>query len=180
MEEPDPRIIRAAAAGDEAAFTALMRSAQPHVWRFLRHLLGNDDQAADVTQETFVRVHAALGRFRHQARFSTWLFAIARNAAVDEQRRGARRQRLQLALGRPRPASDASLGSEVRAALASLSPRLREAFVLVEVFGQPYQDAAEVLGVPVGTVKSRVFRARLELVRWFEEDEALRDGGHGG
>ena len=168
MDEPDPKVIRAAAAGDEAAFTALMRSAQPHVWRFLRHLLGNDEQAADVTQETFVRVHAALGRFRHQARFSTWVFTIARNAAIDEQRRGARRQRLQQALGRPRPAPDASLGTEVRAALASLSPRLREAFVLVEVFGRPYQDAAEVLGVPVGTVKSRVFRARLELVQWFD------------
>lgn len=180
MEEPDPKVIRAAAAGDEAAFTVLMRAAQPHVWRFLRHVLGNDEQAADVTQETFVRVHASLGRFRHQARFSTWLFSIARNAAVDEQRRGARRQRLQHALARPRPAGDASLSTEVRAALASLSPRLREAFVLVEVFGQPYQDTAEILGVPVGTAKSRVFRARLELVRWFEEDEGVREGGRGG
>jgi RNA polymerase sigma-70 factor (ECF subfamily) len=179
MDEPDPRVIVAAAAGDEAAFTALMRSAQPHVWRFLRHLLGDEDLAADVTQETFVRAHGALGRFRHQARFSTWLFTIARNAAVDEQRRGARRQRLQHALATPRPAADASLGTEVRAALASLSPRLREAFVLVEVFGQPYQDAAEVLGVPTGTVKSRVFRARLELVAWFDEGAAT-EGGHGG
>jgi RNA polymerase sigma-70 factor (ECF subfamily) len=179
MDEPDPRVIRAAASGDEAAFTALMRSAQPHVWRFLRHLLGDDEQAADVTQETFVRVHRSLGRFRHQARFSTWLFAIARNAAVDEQRRGARRQRLQNAIARPRAAPDASLGMEVRTALAALSPRLREAFVLVEVFGQPYQDAAEILGVPLGTVKSRVFRARLELVAWFDEGSAA-GGGHGG
>jgi len=179
MDEPDPRVIRAAAAGDEAAFTMLMRAAQPHVWRFLRHLLGDDEQAADVTQETFVRVHRALGRFRHQARFSTWLFQIARNAAVDEQRRGARRQRLQAAIARPRPAADASLGAEVRAALASLSPRLREAFVLVEVFGQPYQEASEVLGVPIGTVKSRVFRARLELVRWFDAD-AASEGSHSG
>lgn len=179
MDEPDPRVIRAAASGDEAAFTALMRATQPHVWRFLRHLLGDEELAADVTQETFIRVHHALGRFRHQSRFSTWLFKIARNAAVDEQRRGARRQRLHDAIARPRPAADASLGTEVRAALASLSPRLREAFVLVEVFGQPYQDAAEVLGVPTGTVKSRVFRARLELVSWFDEGIAS-EGGHGG
>ena len=179
MDEPDPRVIRAAAAGDDAAFTALMRASQAHVWRFLRHLLGDDDLAADVTQETFVRVHRAMDRFQHQARFSTWLFRIARNAAIDEQRRGARRRRLQDAIARPRPAPDASLGTEVRAALAALSPRLREAFVLVEVFGQPYQEAADVLGVPVGTVKSRVFRARVELVDWFDAG-AGTEGGHGG
>ncbi len=179
MDEPDPKVVRAAAAGDEAAFTALMRSAQPHVWRFLRHLLGDEELAADVSQETFVRAYRALGRFRYQARFSTWLFQIARNAAVDERRRGARRQRLQAAVGRPRPAADASLGTELRAAMASLSPRLREAFVLVEVFGLPYQDTAEVLGVPTGTVKSRVFRARLELVHWFDEGETSEEGHRG-
>jgi len=179
MDEPDPKVIRAAAGGDEAAFTEIMRSSQAHVWRFLRHLLGDDELAADVTQETFVRVHGAIDRFQHQARFSTWLFRIARNAAIDEQRRGARRRRLQDAIARPRPAPDASLGTEVRAALSTLSPRLREAFVLVEVFGQPYQEAADVLGVPVGTVKSRVFRARVELVDWFDAG-AGTEGGHGG
>jgi len=179
MEEPDPNVIRAAAAGDQDAFTTLVRAAQPHVWRFLRHVLDDEELAADVTQETFIRVHRALGGFRHQARFSTWLFRIARNAALDEQRRGARRQKLDAAIARPRSASDASLGTEVRAALASLSPLLREAFVLVEVFGQPYKEAAEVLGVPIGTVKSRVFRARLELVNWFNEGEASGSGHSG-
>ena len=179
MEEPDPKVIRSAAAGDDAAFTTIMRAAQPHVWRFLRHMMGDEELAADVTQETFVRVHRALGGFRHQARFSTWLFHIARNAALDEQRRGARRRKLDGAIIGLRSTGDASLGAEVQAALASLSPRLREAFVLVEAFGQPYQEAAEVLGVPIGTVKSRVFRARLELVHWFTEEEAS-ERGHGG
>ena len=156
-----------------------MRSAQPHVWRFLRHLLGDEELAADVSQETFVRAYRALGRFRYQARFSTWLFQIARNAAIDEQRRNARRQRLQSAVARPRHTADASLGAELQAALASLSPPLREAFVLVEVFGLPYRDTADVLGIAVGTVKSRVFRGRLELVRWFDEGEA-GEGAHGG
>ncbi len=177
MEEPDPKVIRAAAAGDVDAFATLVRTSQAHVWRFTRHLLGDDDLAADVTQETFVRVHGNLARFRYEARFSTWLFRIARNAAVDEQRRHAQRQRVAAALPPPRAAPDASLDVEVRAALASLSPPLREAFVLVEVFGRRYQDAAEILGVPVGTVKSRTFRARAELVRWFEQDDSRE--GHG-
>jgi RNA polymerase sigma-70 factor (ECF subfamily) len=179
MDEPDPRTIRAAAAGDEQAFTTLMRAAQPHVWRFVRHLLGDDELAADVTQETFVRVHRSLTRFRFDSRFSTWLFRIARNAAVDEQRRMARRQRIVAAVARPEPSGDGALGTELKTALASLSPRLREAFVLVEVFGLKYQDAAEVLDVPDGTVKSRVFRARLQLVAWFDEGTSLEEGSRG-
>lgn len=177
MEEPDPKVVRAAAAGDVTAFADLVRTSQAHVWRFARHLLGDDDLAADVTQETFVRVHRHLAHFRYEARFSTWLLRIARNAAVDEQRRRAQRQRLTEALPSPRLAPDASLGTEVRTAMASLPPSLREAFVLVEVFGQRYQDAAAVLGVPVGTVKSRVHRARVELVRWFAADDSRE--GHG-
>jgi RNA polymerase sigma-70 factor (ECF subfamily) len=172
MEEPDPRLIRSAAAGDEAAFTALMRSSEAHVWRFVRHLLGDDDMAADVTQETFIRVHRSLARFRFDSRFSTWLFRIARNAAIDEQRRVGRRQRIAAAVTPARPGADGSLGAELKAALQALSPRLREAFVVVEVFGLRYEDAADVLQVPVGTVKSRVFRARLELVGWFGADAA--------
>ena len=149
------------------------------MWRFVRHLLGDDELAADVTQETFVRVHRSLTRFRFDSRFSTWLFRIARNAAVDEQRRMARRQRIVAAVARPEPSGDGALGAELKAALASLSPRLREAFVLVEVFGLKYQDAAEVLDVPDGTVKSRVFRARLQLVDWFDEGTSLEEGSRG-
>lgn len=179
MDEPDPRVIRAAAAGDEEAFTALMRSAQPHVWRFVRHLLGDDELAADVTQETFVRVHQSLPRFRFESRFSTWLFRIARNAAVDEQRQMARRQRLAAVVTAPGSSTDGSLGAELKAALATLTPRLREAFVVVEVFGLRYRDAADVLDVPAGTVKSRVFRARLELVRWFDGGTSVERGAGG-
>ena len=175
MDEPDPRVVRAAAAGDVTAFTELMRVAQPHVWRFVRHILGDDEQAADVTQDTFLRVHRSLPSFRFDARFSTWLFRIARHAAVDELRRSGRRQRLVAAITPPEASADGALGTELKAALAALSPRLREAFVVVEVFGLAYQDAGEVLGVPTGTVKSRVFRARLELVGWF--DESARDTG---
>jgi RNA polymerase sigma-70 factor, ECF subfamily len=168
MDEPDPQTLRAAAAGDVDAFTDLVRASQPHVWRFLRHLLGDADLAADVMQETFVRVHRSLSGFRHESRFTTWLFRIARNAAIDEQRRLTRRRRAASLDQRPPPSPDASLGAELRAALEDLSTDLREPFVLVEVFGMRYREAAEVLGVPEGTVKSRVFRARAALVAWMD------------
>jgi RNA polymerase sigma-70 factor (ECF subfamily) len=177
MDEPDPAVIRGAAAGDTASFEALVRHVQPHVWRFLRHLTGDGDLAADLTQETLVRVHRGVGGFRFDCRFSTWVFRIARNAAVDEVRASARRRRLQDAVAAQpvaRVASGPGLAVELRAAVAGLPLRLREAFVLVEVFGLRYREAAAVLGVPEGTVKSRVFLARRELVAW------LRDGDEPG
>ena len=179
MDEPDPQTLRAAAAGDVGAFAEIVRASQPHVWRFLRHLLGDADLAADVMQETFVRVHRALPGFRHESRFTTWLFRIARNAAIDEQRRLARRRRVTALEDRPPPSPDGSLATELRAALADLSPDLREPFVLVEVFGMRYREVGEVLGMPEGTVKSRVFRARAALVAWLEPPASASEGGGG-
>jgi RNA polymerase sigma-70 factor, ECF subfamily len=176
MDEPDPRTLRAAASGDDAAFTSIVRDTQAHVWRFLRHLLGDGELAADVTQETFVRVHRALPRFRGESRFSTWLLRIARNAALDEQRRRSRRDRTARLAQPPGPSSDGSLATELRSALANLSPELREPFILVEVFGLRYREVAEVLDAPIGTVKSRVFRARAELVSWLRTGEDGADG----
>ena len=180
MDEPDPAVIRGAAAGDPAAFEALVHHVQPHVWRFLRHLTGDPDLAADLTQETLVRVHRGLAGFRFDSRFSTWVFRIARNAAVDEQRAAARRRRLRDAVAAQRPAVTATgpgLAAELRAAVADLPLRLREAFVLVEVFGLRYREAGVVLDVPEGTVKSRVFHARRELVALLRaaDGDAARD-----
>lgn len=178
MQEPDPGVVRAAAAGDEAAFATLVRSGQAHVWRFLCHLVGDPDAAADLTQETFVRVHRALPGFRFESRFTTWIFRIARNVAVDEGRRTARRERTRrLDVRRDEGGSDPATASELRAAVDALPDALREPFLLVEVFGLRYREAAEVLGVPAGTVKSRMFRARAELVAWYREgrDEAPGD-----
>jgi RNA polymerase sigma-70 factor (ECF subfamily) len=165
VDEPDPALIRSAAAGDGGAFDALVRLHRPAVVRFVRPLVG-DAHADDVAQETFIRVHRRIGSFAFRSRFSTWVLQIARNAAIDELRGQSRRERLALAApaGAPPPAPDAR--AELHAALASLSPTVVEALVLVEVFGFGYAEAGEVLGVPVGTVKSRVFQARRKLHEW--------------
>ena len=162
MEEPDPQIIQAARAGDTAAFERLVRRYQADVWRLCLHLLHDETLADDVTQDAFVRAFRFLKRYRGDAKFSTWLFSIARNCAVDEMRRAGRRKRVtdKLDAERPPPPTDPVLGLEIRDAMASLSPELREPMVLIDVFGLGYRDAGRVLGVPEGTVKSRVHRAR--------------------
>ena len=180
MEEPDPATVRRAAAGDLDAFAELVRTTQADVWRFLRHLVDDDELAADLTQDTFMRVHRALPGFRGESRFRTWVFAIARNIAVDDRRRRRRRgPEVELTEQRSRTASDAAppgLGLELRSALDALPERQRSAFVLVEVFGLRYREASEVLATSEGTVKSRVFHARAALVDWFEAAEE-RDHG---
>lgn len=166
MEEPDPVTIRAAARGDMEAFETLVRAYQAQVWRFLRHLLGDAALAEDVAQETFLRVYRRLGSFGFRAKFSTWVFSIARNAGIDALRARERQERLVAALRPAEDRRDASTRAEIAASIATLSPKLREAFVMVEVLGLSYREVADSVGVPEGTVKSRVFRARAQLVAW--------------
>jgi RNA polymerase sigma-70 factor, ECF subfamily len=177
MEEPEPALIRAAAAGDLGAFERLVRTYQEPLWRFLRRLLGDAGLAEDVAQETFLRVFRRLPTFTFEAKFSTWVFQIARNAGVDELR--SRRRRIRLASLAPPPTPAAGLPearAEIDAALASLPVDQREAVLLVEVLGLRYHEVARVLGVPEGTVKSRVFGARSRLHRWSAADDERASG----
>ena len=177
VDEPEPAVIRAAAAGDLGAFEQLVRVYQQHVWRFLRRLLGDAATAEDVTQETFLRVHRRLPTYRFRSSFTAWVFQIARNAGIDELRSRQRRTRLLSLAARPDPPAAApETRAEIEAALASLPVDLREAVVLVEVLGLRYREVARVLGVPEGTVKSRVFNARSRLHRWSTADEERASG----
>src|SRR5688500_4941570 len=127
VQEPDPVTIRAAGAGDLRALEALVRLYQEPVWRFLRHLLGDDQLAEDVAQETFLRVHRCLPTYRFECRFSTWVFAVARNAGIDALRVRRRQERNAALHPPPRSSPPVGLGAEVSAALAGLTPKRREA-----------------------------------------------------
>lgn len=165
MEQPDPQVVAAARAGDLAAFGVLVRLYQAPAWRLAFQLLRDEEAASDATQEAFVKAYRYLPAFRGEARFSTWLFSICRNCCLDELRR---RRRADRALQRTAPApdqADHAPGVEVRAALAALTLDLREPVVLIDLFGMSYREAAEILGLPEGTIKSRVHRARAELAR---------------
>jgi RNA polymerase sigma-70 factor (ECF subfamily) len=166
VQDPDPRILARARAGDLFAFEDLVRTYQADVFRFAWHLTRDRALAEDVTQEAFLRAFRFFRSYRGDSRFSSWLFRIARNCAMD----AIRRQRTQAArVERERPLGtqivDATARAELDAALRSVSDEHREPFLLIEVYGLSYQEAADVLGVRVGTVKSRMHRARAALMQ---------------
>lgn len=156
-------LVRAANGGDEDALEELVRTTQGAVWRFCRHMLGESEEAYDATQETFLRVLRSLPSFRGDSRLLTWMLTIARRVCAGRLReRIERRNREQEALELVRDDPDPHL----QMAIDDLAPALREALVLTQIVGLSYDEAAATLGCSAGTVKSRVFRARLRLTHY--------------
>lgn len=176
MHEPDPSVVAAATRGDIEAFAEIVRALQPDVWRFCMSMVRDPSLADDLTQDAFLKAFRFMHRYRGTARFTTWLFSIARNCVLDEVRRADRRRRIDDRLtAQPEPMrADAGVAVEMREAMYSLPPLLREAVFFVDVLGMAYRDASALAGVPVGTMKSRVHKARSSLVEAFA-DERGRD-----
>jgi RNA polymerase sigma-70 factor (ECF subfamily) len=164
------RVAADAAAGDPLAAATLVRATQSDVWR-LCAALGDRESADDLTQETYLRAFGSLRRFQGRSSVRTWLLVIARRVCADAVR-SRRRRRLTLvrddaeleALTAPDTADHVAEGAAVADLLARLDGDRREAFVLTQLLGLPYAEAAEVVGCPVGTIRSRVARARADLV----------------
>jgi RNA polymerase sigma-70 factor (ECF subfamily) len=180
MERVDDleRLAAAAADGDPLAAAALVRATQSDVWR-LCAALGDRQSADDLTQETYLRAFGSLHRFEGRSSLRTWLLSIARRVCADAVRSRRRRQLTLVredadleALGAGDGADRVGEGAAVADLLARLSPDRREAFVLTQLLGLPYAEAAEVAGCPVGTIRSRVARARADLVEALGEDDA--------
>jgi RNA polymerase sigma-70 factor, ECF subfamily len=161
------RTARAAADGDRAAAAAFIRATHAQVRRLCARLV--DGQAAeDLTQETYLRAFRSLPRFRGDSSAGTWLLSIAHRACMDELRARVRRRRrdaLLLVGRRDEPTSpDTAEQIAVDDLLAHLEPERRAAFVLTQLLGLSYEQTAKVCGCPVGTVRSRVARARSDLI----------------
>ncbi len=164
------RLAADAVDGDPVATAALVRATQSDVWR-LCAALGDRQSADDLTQETYLRAFGALHRFEGRSSLRTWLLSIARRVCADAVR-ARRRRRLALvredadleALARGDGADRVGEGAVVSDLLGRLDADRREAFVLTQLLGLPYAEAAEVAGCPVGTIRSRVARARADLV----------------
>jgi RNA polymerase sigma-70 factor (ECF subfamily) len=155
-----------AGGGDPPAQAAFVRMTQAEVWRFVAALV-DPASADDLTQETYLRAFRALPDFAGRSSARTWLLGIARRACADHLRALGRRRRLEARLVQHRPQTDVSDGTGLFATadlLRELPPDRRTAFVLTQLLGLFYAEAAAVEEVPVGTIRSRVARARAALV----------------
>lgn len=161
------QLIESARNGDQRAFTELIQGAQRRMWAVAWSITGNQQDAEDAMQDALSAIWRNLHRFEPRAKFSTWAYRIASNAALQIVR--ARRETLDPDVGLAEASADSPVDSQVsaklvmRSALAELPPEFREALVLREYGGLSYQEIAGQQGIPVQTVKSRINRARGRL-----------------
>ena len=180
----DEADVARARAGDTAAFAALVRRHQDRVFGFILRMLDARDEAMELTQDVFVKAWQALPGWRPEARFSTWLLQIARNAALDQLRH---RRVVQFApLDDGMDVADTAPGPEARYAsrqrqallenaLQQIAAEHREILLLREIEDLSYAELAAVLGIAEGTVKSRLARARAALLQHFRPHAGVRD-----
>lgn len=172
----DADLVAAAAAGDHDAFDALVRRHERSIVNLARALTGGASDAEDLAQEAFIRAWKSLGQFRGDSTFRTWLHGIALNVIRTHRGRLARLRRmlfsapadaehdpLEQAAVEDRVDRALELRDGIDRALAQLPDELRAALVLRDVQGLEYREIAEALGIPIGTVESRIFRARQRL-----------------
>ena len=174
----DQTLIDHCLAGRREAFGLLVERYQNRLFHSLLHLLGSTEDAQDAAQEAFVNAFEKLGSFRGQSQFYSWLFRIAFNTAVSSKRKSrrmsvsleARRDASGLEPSDDNPTNEPSYAMDVsdrqrlvQQALSELCEEFRTALVLKEMDGMSYEEIADVVDVPLGTVRSRIHRARLEL-----------------
>lgn len=179
MTPSDGDLVTRCRSGDEAAWRELVARHTRRVFGVAYRFTGRVDEAEDLTQEVFVKVYESLDRFREAAgAFPTWLVTVARNQAIDHYRR-RRQERLRTTDDPavldvlPAPGSDSPLRalerqervSLIQRMLRALPEELRQPVILCDLEGMPYEEIASALGLPLGTVKSRINRGRLELAK---------------
>lgn len=182
MQNEESAIIAEALAGDQKAYTTLVEKHRASVFHVINRMVHNDEIARDLVQETFMKAFASLASYRSEYRFSTWLYKIAANSSIDH----LRKKRIQaLSLDRPIDTGDGTMEIEVpdnsfnpelalvrkqqrfsiEEAIDSLPPKYREVIVYRHKDDKSYEEIADLLSIPVGTVKARIFRARELLKR---------------
>jgi RNA polymerase sigma-70 factor (ECF subfamily) len=165
-------LVELAAQGDDRALRQLVLATEGAVHRLCAYL-GSRHDAEDLMQETYLRAVASLPHYRAEASVRAWLFGIARHVCADYVRRRQRRSRIERKLAASTNLTVSGSSVEVRDLIESLDPERRDAFVLTQVLGLSYEAAAQVCGCPVGTIRSRVARARTQLVAAVRQADAI-------
>ena len=170
--ESDAALLERYLAGDVGAFDQIMAAHEDRVFAVCLRIMTNRDAALDAVQETFITVFRKAGQFKGESAFSTWLYRVAVNTCYDQLRK--QKRKLTEALPEDRDPADVSsedritaveLRPDIEEALAGLPEEFQAAVILSDLEGLPLQTVANVLEVPVGTVKSRVFRGRRLLAQ---------------
>ena len=171
----DLELVARCKGGDPSAFDELVRKYQDRLFNALVHFLGDAPAAEDLAQEAFLKAYLRIQDFRGDSQFYTWLYAIARNLSLSRQRQVARRGRMASLDSDDAPQVESGQGDPVgsmmsrdrenlvQEALQALDEGSRWLVVLRDVDGRDYEEIAETAGIPVGTVKSRLHRARMQL-----------------
>ncbi len=182
--DQDAQLVRLAQSGDAKAFEALVVKYQRRIARHVARYVKHAGDVEDVVQDVFIRAHRGLASFRGDSAFFSWLYRIATNASLSHVKRAPR----EVLLGDDAPderaeafepgVSDAEnpertlmakqIGETVQRALAKLQPDLAEALMLYEVESKAYSEIAEILDIPIGTVRTRIFRAREFIAKRLE------------
>ena len=193
----EEQLIRRAQQGDNSAFEQLLLAHQKKVYNLCLRMAANPDDALDLSQEAFIKAWRALGQYQFEASFSTWLFRLTSNVCIDFLRRKKRQQHVsltfsddedegkELSVPDPEPLPEERVifnekQAAIRAAMNALPVDFREILQLRVVQELPYEQIAQIMDLPVGTVKSRLARARLQLKKrldagnFFETDASNR------
>ena len=178
------RLAARAAAGDQDALGQIVVLTQRDLWRYIAFHAG-PGEADDLVQDTYLRAIGTLAAFEGRSSLRTWLLVIARRVVIDHLRRRAARPHVvstdnwqDLADAAPNPHTDFTELVELDLLLAGLSTERREALILTQVLGLSYVEAGDICGCPVGTIRSRVARAREDLVRLAADEPDGRAANH--
>lgn len=180
----DRELVATAIIGVEGSFEELVRRYQRPISAYVYRMVGNYESSLDLTQEIFIKVYGSLGRYRPEFKFSTWIYKIAHNSAVDHLRRNSTREQslihgtegdnfeLPVESGRLTPEQESERKErrvEIEAVVRTLPANYRELIILRHSQDLTYEEIVEVTGLPLGTVKNRLFRAREMMRQQFVE-----------
>ncbi len=182
MPLTDSFLVERCRDSDDAAFSEVIARYKGKIYNYLYRMTGSAEDAEDLTQEVFVRMYTSLDSFRGQSSLNTWLFRIAGNLCIDRFRR-AKNRTPAFSLDAPAGGGDTEqtheiadetyaphrllenveMAEQITQALGKLPDKLRATLLLHDIEGMPYEEIAQAVGCPLGTVKSRLFNARLQL-----------------